>query len=749
MRSIWSRIPMLRVLFALMAGIGLEIAFDNHYPSSTNSAIIVAALLAISLIMVLVLGKLKSVTMAYRLRQLNGVALTITLVSFGYLLTWFYTQKNYQDSFSNFLSGQNVLVVSIKEPPVLRDKVVMVYGEVKEVTNGNGHFKTTGNIQLSFLRDSICEGLQYGDVVLIKSKIDTTDGPKNPYEHNFKAGLAFRNIYHKAFVTSALWALIDSNQGNLLLASVYQLRKSFLTILSRYITDKFDFGVASAIMLGYRDYLSPDIYQAYQNSGTVQILSVSAFHVGIMFFMLNFLLQWMDKRGRKMLWAKTMLIIAFIWFYACLTGLSLPVLRCATVFTLIQMGMLLLRNVNRYNIVAGSAVLLLLIDPFMLTEVGFQLSYLAVFGLYFVQPKIANLFIIKIPDGPRFERQSNWLLKPITFLMHDMLWLALKSLDFIWQLTAASVAAQIAILPLCLFYFYQFPNLFLLSNLVVIPLSNLLIFTGTLLFAVGRVPYLNDAVGWIFNHLLLLLDKFIVWIDSIPYALTNGICISAIEMILLYLFILLILWLTEERKNKVVISALVVLLALCSFRSYKSIERSGQKEIVVYAVSKQKAIAFISDKSLYYDFDSALISDRNNMQLHILHHWWEIGVSKQTAINDSSETTAPGIYSKRISAGQIVLFEGKKVLIVDSLSVADYSGTKQKLKPDLVILSGTLKVSLPILKKSVDFNDVVFDSRCRPASRKRWKKDCAELNINYWDVNAQGAYIWNLKEAQP
>ena len=197
------------------------------------------------------------------------------------------------------------------------------------------------------------------------------------------------------------------------------------------------------------------------------------------------------------------------------------------------------------------------------------------------------------------------------------------------------------------------------------------------------------------------------------------------------------------------ISALAVLLVLCSFSSYKNAAHRGQKEIVVYEVSKQKAIAFISDKTLYYDFDSTLINDPNNMQLHILHHWWESGVAKQNPINDNTETSAPCIYSKRIAAGQIVLFEGKKILIIDSLSVADYSGTRQKLKPDLVIISGTLKVSIPTLKKSIDFNDVVFDSRCQPPSRKRWKKDCSDLSINYWDVNAQGAFVWNLKDVAP
>jgi len=265
----------------------------------------------------------------------------------------------------------------------------------------------------------------------------------------------------------------------------------------------------------------------------------------------------------------------------------------------------------------------------------------------------------------------------------------------------------------------------------------------------GHIPFINDIAGWVFSHLLLWLDKFIFWIDTLPFALTKAICISAGEMALLYLLIILLCWLSEERKNKVLISTLAVVLLLCSFSSYKKIERLGQRQIVVYAVSKQKAIAFLANQTLYYEFDSTLISDQNKMQFNIYHHWWESGVKNEIPISDKSVTSAPGIYSGRIAQGRIVLFEDKKILIVDSLSISEYSGTKLKLKPDLVVLSGTLKVSLPVLKKSVDFDEVVFDSRCRPASRKRWKKDCAELNITCWDVNTQGAYVWDLHKEAP
>ena len=606
--------------------------------------------------------------------------------------------------------------------------------------------KTDVNIQLTFLRDSICEQLQYGNVLLVKSKIDTTEGPKNPYEFNFRQYLAFHNIYNKAFVTRGEWRVIDTAAGNPVLAGIYKLRSSFLSIITRYVSDKNDFGVASAIMLGYRDYINSEIMRAYASSGTVHVLSVSGLHVSIMFFMLNFLLSWMDKRGRKMVYAKAGIIIGFIWFYACLTGLSTPVLRSAMMFTLIQVGQVLIRNVNTYNIIAGSALLLMLFNPFVIADVGFQLSYIAVFGIVYLQPKIADLWIIK-PDKPHFKNADTWR-KVFVFLRYDGYWLLKQLLSFLWQLIAASLAAQIVTLPLCLFYFYQFPNLFLLSNIVVIPLSNLLLFAGTFMFSVAHIPYVADLAGWIFSHLLYILDSFIFWIDTLPFALTQGISISMAQVILLYLLIILLCWLSEERRNKVLVAALAVVLVLCSFKSVKEVNRARQKQVVVYAVSKQKAIAFVSAKSLYYDMDSALFNNQANMLFHIYHHWWECGVSGGLPLSSLNNSTSE-IQSTTIPQGRLVLFEGKKILIIDSLATSDYNGTQQKLKADLVILNGTIRVSLPVLRKSIVFDEVIFDSACKPSSRKRWKKDCADLDINYWDVNSQGAFVWNLNSDMP
>jgi competence protein ComEC len=423
-----------------------------------------------------------------------------------------------------------------------------------------------------------------------------------------------------------------------------------------------------------------------------------------MFIMLNFIFKWMDNRGRKFQIAKAVGIISFIWFYACLTGLSPSVLRSAMMFSLIQFGKVMIRNVNTYNVIAGSAVLLMLYNPFIITEVGFRLSYLAVIGIIYLHPKFYSLLAFK-----------NWLL------------------DQAWTIIAVSMAAQVATFPLSLYYFHQFPNLFLISNLIVIPASNFVLFSGTALLAVGAVPYLNDVVGWCFNLLLVWLNKFIFFIDSLSFALIQGISITMIEMILIYVLILLLCWLTEERRTKVAIASLLIVFGLASFNSIESIGKTMQRKLVVYSVPKQKAIALISGKKVFTDFDERLLGDPSAMLFHVKHHWWNCGVKEEE----------PVAY-RQLPVGKLIEFEGRKILVIDSAMEKTDFEIKNKLKTDLVILSHSPKIYLNHLKKLVEFDEVIFDSSNKKWRIDYWKKDCTKMKIKYWDVNAQGAYQRNF-----
>lgn len=350
---------MLRIAFALIGGIVLSMAL-NREQLLTGWVLFFGVLIIASLALSIVFNHLKNISLAFRLQTLNGIALTIAIFSLGYLITAFHFQKNYTDDFSRFLNRENQFIVQMDEPPITRDKIIMAVAEVPEVKSGRKIIQTAGRLQMSIVKDSLSENLRYGNVLLIRAKIDSIERPMNPDAFDYKRYLSFQNISYKAFLSPASWKLLQPDQGNSVLGFIYHIRASFLAVLKKYVSDKNDFEVASAIMLGYNDY-GPEVRRAYASSGALHVLSVSGLHVGIIFFMLNFLLQWMNTRGRKAEISKTAIIIAFIWFYACLTGLSPPVLRSAIMFSFIQIGKTLIRNVNMYNIIAGSAVLMLLL----------------------------------------------------------------------------------------------------------------------------------------------------------------------------------------------------------------------------------------------------------------------------------------------------------------------------------------------------------------------------------------------------
>ncbi len=730
MRSFWNQIPMLRITLCLIAGIGVEIFADSVLHRSTDVWWLMLILLDISLFATLVLMLVDKAELLYRLRVINGIAISLLLLSFGYVLTWLYADKNYETHFQKLLNPESFLVAKIVKPPLEKAKVITVVAKVEAVKNKNESTATTGNILINILRDSTSNDLKYGDVIVFNSAIQEFDDPKNPEEFSFKLYQSFHNIYHRTFLKGGDWKLVGEHEDNFLMAKVYQVREYFLSLIMKYVKDKNNFAVASAIMLGYNDYMNSDVTRAYASSGALHVLSVSGLHVGIMFIMLNFLLKWFDNKGRKLQIAKSVIIIVLIWFYACLTGLSPSVLRSAMMFSMIQFGKVMLRNVNTYNIIFGSIVVLLLFNPFIVTEVGFRLSYLAVLGIIFLHPKIYSLIVIGNGKQPEYKKQKNYFLKTFTFLRNDLYWFFLTVVDLGWQIVAVSIAAQIATFPLSLYYFHQFPNLFLLSNLVVIPVSNLILFLGTGLFAVGKIPYINDIVGGCFNGLLIVLNKFIFWIDSLWFALVQGISITMVEMIAWYVLIFLFCWLTEEKRTKLVLASLLIVLGLTSSYSYRQIENSKQKQIVVYSVPKQKAIAFIDGRKVLTAFDEKLLNDQSSMLFHVKHHWWNC------RINEEEKSS-----NQQLAVGDLIMFEGKKILVVDSALEKTKFEIEKKLKVDLVILSHSPKVYLENLKKLIDFDEVIFDSSNKKWKVDYWKKDCEKMKIKYWDVLEGGAYI--------
>ena len=308
----------------------------------------------------------------------------------------------------------------------------------------------------------------------------------------------------------------------------------------------------------------------YSSSGAMHVLAVSGLHVGIIYLLLNSLFLFFEKfKYGKYL--KAVFLILSLWAYALLTGLSPSVLRAATMFSFIIIGSALKRQTNIYNTLAASAFVLLLYNPYILLQVGFQLSYAAVLGIVYLQPKLYKLIYTK-----------HWLL------------------DKIWAITTVSIAAQLATFPLDIYYFHQFPNYFLLSNLFVIPLATFIIGGGVLLFVTSVIPFFPGSLAWVVNKILMLLNFSVQWVENLPYSLSLGISITVLETIIVYTIIILFFSSIIKWKPRLLQLSLALVIFFMILQIKEQYRTGKQQYFIVYDVPKERAIDFVDGNKNYF-----------------------------------------------------------------------------------------------------------------------------------------------------
>jgi competence protein ComEC len=176
---------------------------------------------------------------------------------------------------------------------------------------------------------------------------------------------------------------------------------------------------------------------------------------------------------------------------------------------------------NIYNTLATSAFVLLLYDPYLIMSVGFQLSYLAVLGIVYLQKPLYNLWLID-------NRVGNW----------------------VWEITCISIAAQVATFALGMLYFHQFPVYFLVSNLFVIPLSTAILVGGILLLAVSWLSAVADLVGWLLQWLIEILNWTVMVTEKLPFSIISGIHLTTFQCWLIMAALLSLIFMLEYRNRK-------------------------------------------------------------------------------------------------------------------------------------------------------------------------------------------------------
>lgn len=499
----------------------------------------------------------------WRYRWVSGVGVTLFLVVAGGTLVSIVPKSSGIDS-----SNEIECIVRLLEPPDKRTTSVRATAQIESVIE-NGVARPIGEKVIIYFSatDTNAFDLGYGAVIAVKARFTEIPKPLNPEEFDYRAYLSKKEIFRSAFIKSQQWVVIGHN-GSPVVGLAFNLRQKLLTVLSNAGVEGQNLAVVSALIMGYKGLLDEETQRNYSASGAMHILAVSGLHVGILFIVFSSMLFMFDRfrRGRLI---KAAILIVFLWSFAIFTGMSPSVLRASLMFSLVIVGKALSRSSSIYNTLAASAFILLAANPMLAMEVGFQLSYLAVGAIVLFYPHIYS-----------------WIYVPN------------KWADKVWSLIAVSLAAQLGTFPLGLYYFNQFPNYFLLTNLFAIPLATIILYLTLALALVSPFAVLSKGLGWLLNNLVSLLNFLTGWVESLPLSTFSGISVSAIQTVLLFCAILFYALFLERRKPMAVMYMMVTLLLFFGLKNYKGFSQQRVSEIVVFSSRSTPTISLFSNNSL-------------------------------------------------------------------------------------------------------------------------------------------------------
>ena len=450
---------------------------------------------------------------------------------------------------------------------------------------------------------------------MVKAKATEIEGPKNPYEFDYKYYLHLQGIHYQVFVYNHEAILSGNSPNNSLYHLAYTINTWAEEIFEKYIADKQNLAVLNAMVLGLRDDIDHELLQAYSAAGAIHVLSVSGLHVGVIMQVLVGLLGFLKKRKKWGNYVYIGIILGFLWLYALVTGMSAPVMRSTFMFSLILLADTFQYSKNSINTLSISAFFILLFQPLILFSVGFLLSYLAVLGMILIQPLLNPLVVL--------DKHKN-----------KFFWLS----DRLWKVTTVAVAAQIATLPITIYYFHQFPNYFLLANPIVILLSSFALIAGLVfllvapLFQYFQLSWLLKWSAFIVEYLIKLLNDTVLYTERLPGAISNFLNYNKLEVLLLYALILSVLAIFYLKKYFWVKASIALTVMLMAINVFSFLTQKNTNQVHIHAIPKAVAISHVvANKAKLYTLAS-FANDNKNMSFRLNNYWSNMGVTDTTTI---------------------------------------------------------------------------------------------------------------------
>lgn len=586
----WVPYAMVRITMCLVAGILLAI-YQPALLSTKAASVLLLSLAGLAFIFWLARRRNK------KFNTLFGFISFSALIVFGFVHLQQNTRSNQPHNLIH-VDGVTAYECVVRSATESKSNSWKFYVELVQVKT-DAWQPATGKVVVYVSKKTIDRiPWLYGDHLIIQGSPQRLKPPANPNEFDYKRFLSFKNVYHQQFVKANQVQFIASPARRGFIYYSHRVRDWASTVIESTLKGEQNQAVAMALILGVTEGIDNELLSAYAASGAMHVLAVSGMHVGIIYVIILFLFKPI-KKYRWSPWLVAGLSIFLLWAFAFVTGLSPSVLRAVTMFSFVALAKPLGWRTNIYNTLATSAFILLLYDPYLIMSVGFQLSYLAVLGIVYLQKPLYNLWVIDSAVG-------NW----------------------VWEITCISIAAQIATFALGMLYFHQFPVYFLVSNLFVIPLSTAVLVGGILLLAVSWISPIADLLGWLLQWLIELLNWTVITTEKLPFSIISGIHLTTFQCWLIMAILLSLIFMLEYRYKNIVWLTTILCIALIVTQVQHFHRKLNVQQFVVYSISNHTAMEWIMNGKSYYYADTALLNDYERTRFHILPNRLQHGVKE-------------------------------------------------------------------------------------------------------------------------
>jgi len=675
----WRTVPLIRPLIFLIIGILVGTYF---------SFFSIPILILTSAIVLLILFISQQNVLPYTFRKYIGL-----VISFGFFIAGYTLLSNTEPSLNpnhviHFEDDKITAVAIVQSNPIVKNKVQV---QVKLISRGEQEtaVKTSGKILAFFDVDDQSQDLIQGDKIYFNAKLNRTKTNSNPYSFDFKKYYATKGIYHQAHILD--WKYV--RRGSPALLRIGKMRGQLLDILAKHLPSENEYAVGAALCLGSKEALNDEIKNEYAGTGAMHVLAISGLHVGIIFSFLFTFLSLFKTRKSGWLLIKVLVTILLLWTYALFTGASPSVLRAALMFSFITISIYYRSNLETYNTLAAAAIALLIYDPNLLYDVGFQLSFTAVAGIMYFQPRI-----------------------------YAMLYVKNKILDYLWQITAVGIAAQLATFPIGIYYFHNLPTLFILTGLFVVPFAYIILITSLALFTFSIFSdVITDLIGQFLYGLIWLNNSLIHLIFDLSAILNQYFSISLLGLGLLYFLIFLVDKFIKEGSLSALITSLALILVIGMYSMINERGHQNSGYFCVYQINKGSLI------DITYQNQRNTISDLDPQDKKV----------RYTTENLRQNFGVAGVnYNEKILPlkDQVYLAGNKSVAILQK----NHPPAK-KLDVDWVVLSDD-NIKPESTVNAFKFEKLVLDGNLSKSVREKWKTYLQDKGISYHDVKDDGAF---------